>query len=211
MRRQYEELALPPRLLLGAGPSNPDPRVLRALALYAFRTANLRTFPVLGTARAGLEAVLASLIEDGDRVVVVSHGQAAGRLGETARRCGAVVDTVDAPWGRVVEPDALAASLRRAPTRLVAAVHLDAATGILQPIAPLAAVCQAHDALLLVDAAASLGGCEVAVDAWAVDACVGGLSGCLAGPAGLAPLTYSERVEAALQTRTSPSRASYLD
>src|SRR5919206_5037738 len=102
MRRQYDELALPPRLLLGAGPANPDPRVLRALALpplgpldpaftpvldevqtlarYAFGTRNLRTFPVLGTARAGLEAVLASVLEVGDRVVVASHGQGATRL-----------------------------------------------------------------------------------------------------------------------------------
>src|SRR5919199_4452328 len=145
MRRQYDELALPPRLLLGAGPSNPDPRVLRALSLpplgpldpaftpvlddaqalarHAFRTRNLRTFPVLGTARAGLEALLAGFIQDGDRVVVAAHGPYGERLAETARRYGAVVDTVEAPWGNVVWPDALAASLGRAPTRLVAAVH----------------------------------------------------------------------------------------
>src|SRR3954471_23939411 len=138
MRRQYDELALPPRLLLGAGPSNPDPRVLRAvtlppvgpldptfipvldqiqaLARHAFRTRNLRTFPVLGTARAGLEAVLASLIEPGDRVVVVVHGHYGTRLAETARCYGAVVDTVEAPWGMVPDPDALRRSLARART-----------------------------------------------------------------------------------------------
>lgn len=233
MRRQYDELALPPRLLLGAGPSNPDPRVLHALALppvgpldpaftpvlddvqalarYAFRTRNLRTFPVLGTARAGLEAALASLIEDGDRVVAVVHGYYGARLAETARRYGAVVDTVEAPWGGVPAPDALARSLRRAPTKLVAAVHVDASTGIAQPLAPLAAACREHGALLVVDAAASLGGCEVSVDAWEIDACVGGLGGCLAGPVGLAPVTYDAAVEAALAARLSPPCTGYLD
>ncbi|HEY7063021.1 MAG TPA: alanine--glyoxylate aminotransferase family protein [Chloroflexota bacterium] len=233
MRRQYDELALPPRLLLGAGPSNPDPRVLRALALpplgpldpiftpvldevqalarHAFRTRNLRTFPVLGTARAGLDALLAGLIEDGDRVVVVVHGPYGVRLAETARRYGAVVDSVEAPWGSVVEPDALTASLRRAPTRLVAAVQADPATGAVQPLAPLAAVARAHDALFLADATLSLGGCELDIDAWEIDACAGGLGACLAGPVGLAPLTYSEAVEAALLGRTTPPRAGVLD
>jgi (S)-ureidoglycine-glyoxylate aminotransferase len=233
MRRQYDELALLPRLLLGAGPSNPDPRVLRALGLpplgpldpaftpvlddvqalarYAFRTRNLRTFPVLGTARAALEAVLASLVEDGDRVVVLVHGHYGARLAETARRHGAEVDTISVPWGHVPDPDALGRALGRAPTKLVAAVHADASTGIVQPLVPLAAACRAHGALLLVDAAASLGGCELDVDAWDLDACVGGLAGCLAGPVGLAPLTYGDPVEAVLHARTSPPRTSYLD
>jgi (S)-ureidoglycine-glyoxylate aminotransferase len=233
MRRRYDELALPPRLLLGTGPSNPDPRVLRALALpplgpldpaftpildevqalarYAFRTRNLRTFPVLGTARAGLAAVLASLVEEGDRVVVMAHGHYGARLADAARRYGAVVDTVEAPWGSVPEPEALRRTLARAPTKLVAAVHAEPSTGIVQPLAPLGALCREHDALLLVDAAASLGGCDVNVGAWGVDACVGGLAGCLAGPVGLAPLTYGDAVEAAFGTRASPPRADFLD
>jgi aspartate aminotransferase-like enzyme len=184
---------------------------VQALARYAFRTRNLRTFPVLGTARAGLEAVLASLIEDGDRVVAVVHGHYGARLAETARRCSAHVDTVEAPWGRAPDPDELARSLGRAPTKLVTAVHLDGSTGIAQPLGPLAAACRAHDALLVVDATASLGGCEVSVDAWTIDACVGGLGGCLAGPVGLAPVTYGDAVEAALASRLSPPRTGYLD
>jgi (S)-ureidoglycine-glyoxylate aminotransferase len=233
MRRQYDELALPPRLLLGAGPSNPDPRVLRALSLpplgpldpvftpvlddvqalgrYAFRTRNLRTYPVLGTARAGLEALLGSLIADGDRVVVVVHGHYGARLAETAERLGAQVDPVAVPWGHLPDPDALGRALGRAPTKLVAAVHAEASTGVVQPLAPLAAASRERDALLVVDAAASLGGCELDVDAWELDACVGGLAGCLAGPAGLAPLTYGDAVEAALLARTGPPRTSYLD
>ena len=233
MRRHYDELAPPPRLLLGAGPSNPDPRVLRALAWpplgpldpaftaileeiqalarYAFRTRNLRTYPVLGTARAGLEAVLASLIEEGDRVVALVHGHYSARLAETAGRHGAVVEAVEAPWGSVPDPDDVRRTLARGPAKLVAAVHVEASTGIEQPLAPLAALCREHGALLVVDTAASLGACEVDVDAWQIDACVGGLAGGLAGPVGLAPLTYNDAVEAARATRWRPPAADYLD
>jgi (S)-ureidoglycine-glyoxylate aminotransferase len=184
---------------------------VQALARYAFRTRNLRTLPVLGTARAGLEALLASLIEDGDRVVVLVHGHYGARLAETAQRLGALVDTIAAPWGHLSDPDALRRALRHAPTRLVAAVHADPSTGLVQPLAPLASACREHGALLLVDAALSLGGCALDVDAWDLDACVGGLAAGLAGPVGLAPLTYGDAVEAALLARTSPQRGSYLD
>ena len=142
---------------------------------------------------------------------MVVHGHYGARLAETARRYGAVVDTVEVPWGRVPEPDALARALRRSPAKLVAAVHADPSTGIVQPLPPLAAACREHGALLVVDAAASLGGCEVSVDAWGIDVCVGGLGGCLAGPVGLAPLAYGDAVEAALLSRTSPPHTSYLD
>lgn len=233
MRDRYEELNPPPRLLLGAGPSNPEPRVLRAmatplvgqfdpaftvimddvmrLARGAFRTRNWWSYPVSGTSRAGLEAALASLIEDGDRVVVGVHGRFGELLRDVAGRYGADVDAVDGEWGRILEPDVLIARLRAQPTRLVAIVHADTSTGIVQPLAELARACREHDALLLVDGVLSLGGCELDVDAWGLDVCVAGFQKCLGGPSGLAPLTYNDRVEAALAARRTPPRTNYLD
>jgi aspartate aminotransferase-like enzyme len=233
MRRRYEELNPPPRLLLGAGPANPDPRVLRALtaaplgsldpaftpllddvaelARFAFRASNLRTFALAGPARAGLEAALASLIEDGERVVVGVSGEYGAHLAEVARRYGADVDVVQAACGQVVEPDALVARLRQRPPKLLVLVHVEPATGVVQPLDGLGRACHEHDALLLLDAALSLGGRELSVDGWGVDVGVGSLARCLGGPAGAAPITYNSRVEAALRTRLSVPRASYLD
>jgi (S)-ureidoglycine-glyoxylate aminotransferase len=229
----FGDLDLPARLLLGSGPSNPDPRVLRAMAAplvgqfdpaftrvmddvmelsrHAFRTANRRTFPVSGSSRAGLEAVLASLIEEGDRVVVGNFGRFGDLFCEIARRYGADVESVDAEWGRIVEPEAIIAALRRAPAKLVAIVHADTSTGILQPLEGIARACREHEALLVVDAVLSLAGCELDVDGCGLDACVGGLQKCLGGPSGMAPLTYGERVEAAFRARRSSPRTNYLD
>jgi (S)-ureidoglycine---glyoxylate transaminase len=230
---RFGDLDPPARLLLGSGPSNPDPRVLRAMAAplvgqfdpaftrvmddvmelsrYAFCTANRRTFPVSGSSRAGLEAVLASLIEEGDRVVVGNFGRFGDLFCEIARRYGADVESVDAEWGRIVEPEAITAALRRRPAKLVAIVHADTSTGILQPLEEIAQACRERDALLVVDAVLSLAGCELDVDGWGLDACVGGLQKCLGGPSGMAPLTYGERVEVVLRARHSPPRTNYLD
>jgi (S)-ureidoglycine---glyoxylate transaminase len=227
------ELDLPPRLLMGSGPSNPDPRVLRALATplvgqfdpaftrvmdevmqlerFAFQTRNPSSFPVSGASRAGIEAVLASLIRPGDRVLVGNFGRFGDLLCEIARRYGADVESVDADWGTTVDPDAIRASLRRRPAAFVAIVHADTSTGILQPLAEIAQVAHEHDALLLVDAVLSLGGCELSVDAWGLDAAMGGLQKCLGGPPGIAPITYNERVEAVIRARRTPPPTNYLD
>ena len=233
MDRQFGDLDPPFRLLLGSGPSNPEPRVLRAmvtpligqfdpaftrimdevaeLSRLIFRTANRRSFPVSGSSRAGLEAMLAGLIEPGDRVVVGNYGRFGDLFCEIARRYGAVVESVDAEWGRIVEPDEIESRLRARLAKIVAIVHADTSTGILQPLVDVARVCREHDALLVVDAVLSVGGCELDVDRWGLDACVGGLQKCLGGPSGMAPLTYNDRVEAALARRRAPPATNYLD
>lgn len=234
---RFGDLDPPTRLLLGSGPSNPEPRVLRALGMpligqfdpaftaimdevselsrRVFRTANRRAFPVSGSSRSGLEAALASLIEPGDRVVVGNFGRFGDLFCEIARRYGAEVDDVRVAWGTVVEPDQIVARLRAfshtSPAKLVAIVHADTSTGVVQPLAEIGAACREHDALLVVDAVLSLGGCRVETDAWNVDVSVSGLQKCLGGPSGMAPLTYNERAEVAMHARRAAPATNYLD
>src|SRR5262245_16005409 len=223
-----------PRILMGPGPTMADPRVLRAMATpllgqfdpeftrlmnevmdlcrFAFDTANAASFPVSGSGRAALEAALVSLIEPGDRVVVGECGRFGLLLIEIAERCGAVVVPVRAPWGRIVEPAQIEGALAAAPkTRLVAMVHGETSTGVLQPLEAIAAACRAHDTLMVADAVVTLGGAEVATDRWQVDVMVAGAQKCLSCPSGLSPLTYNVRAEAALSARTSKVRSNYLD
>src|SRR5437879_2057490 len=183
-----------------------------ALCRVALQTANDRAFPVSGTGRAALEAAIVSLVEPGDRVVVGECGRFGLLLIEIAERCGAIVVPVRAEWGRIVEPDAIAAALAAAPrTRLVAMVHGETSTGVLQPLEEIAALCRRHDALLLADAVVTLGGAPVATDDWQVDVMVAGAQKCLSCPSGLSPLTYNARAEAVLEERSSKVRSTYLD
>jgi len=222
----------PACLLLGPGPSNAEPRVLRAMASgllgqfdprftdlmndlmalsrQVFRTQNPRTYPVSGTSRAGLEAVLASLIEEGDRVVVGVCGRFGLLLRDISQRYGAQVVSVKADWGRIVDPGQIERTLRDG-AKVVAMVHGETSTGVLQPLDEIARLCRERDALLVVDAVVTLGGCEMETDEWGFDACIAGLQKCLGGPSGMAPITYNERVERALYDRARPPATNYLD
>jgi (S)-ureidoglycine---glyoxylate transaminase len=227
------DLLPPPRILLGPGPSVADPRVLRALATpllgqfdpeftaimnevialtrFAFQTENSRAFPVPGTGRAGLEAAMVSFVEPGERVVVGECGRFGLLLIEIAERCGAEVVPVRGEWGRALQPDAIAAALRGGKTRMVAVIHGETSTGVLQPLAEIARLAHAHDALVMADAVVTLGGCPVETDAWGVDVMVAGTQKCLSCPSGLAPVTYNARAEAVLASRRTRVQSNYLD
>jgi (S)-ureidoglycine-glyoxylate aminotransferase len=210
-----------------------DPRVLRAMATpllgqfdpeftaimnevmalcrFAFQTENVTTYPISGTGRAGLEAAIVSLVEPGDRVVVGECGRFGLLLIEIAERCGAEVVAVREEWGRIIEPDRIAAALAGGRTRLVAMIHGETSTGVLQPLAEIARLTREHGALLMADVVVTLGGAEVAVDGWGVDIAVAGTQKCLSCPSGMAPVTYNARAAAALRARTHKIQSNYLD
>lgn len=213
----------PARLLMGPGPINADPRVLRAMAaplvgqfdpamtdamnrvmaLYreVFRTTNEATFLVDGTARAGIEAILVSLLEPGDRVVVPVIGRFGLLLGEIAERCGARVHRVEVPWGEVCPLDELEAVVADVEPVLVATVQGDTSTTMCQPLAGLGERCARAGALLYADVTASIGGNRFEMDAWGIDAASAGLQKCLGGPSGSAPVSLSEGAVARIRER----------
>ena len=212
----FDELNPAPRLLMGPGPINAHPRVLQALAapmlgqfdpqfraymkqtmsLYrrVFETRNRWTLLVDGTARAGIECVLASAVEPGERVLVLSFGRFGQLMIEIARRAGADVRVVETAWGTVFRPEQVEAALGRHSPKLVAVCQGDTSTTMAQPLDALGALCHRHGAMLQVDATATLGGMPLPVDAWQIDCATSGLQKCLAGPSGSAPITISERM-----------------
>ncbi len=218
-----KQLNPPPRLLLGPGPINADPRVLRAMSMpllgqfdpvftdymnetmgllrRLYRTENHWAFLVNGTARSGIEAILTSLISAGDRVLVPVFGRFGHLLREIAARSGGDVRVIETEWGTVFTPEAIEDAIKEHRPRVVALVHGDTSTTMAQPLDEIGAICRLHDALLYVDATATLGGMEVAVDDWQLDAVSAGLQKCLSGPPGSAPVTFNERVADAVNQR----------
>ncbi|MCW3837400.1 pyridoxal-phosphate-dependent aminotransferase family protein [Sphingomonas canadensis] len=200
---------------MGPGPVNAHPRVLRAMsadmlgqfdpemtgymeqvmALYrpVFGTENRWTMLIDGTARAGIEAALVSLVSPGDTMLVVDFGRFGLLLKEIGERVGARVEMLSAPWGETVPMEAIAQAMARTGPKLVACVHGDTSTTMAQPLDGLGALCRDAGALSYVDATATIGGMEIAADRWGVDVVTGGLQKCLGGPSGSAPITISDR------------------
>lgn len=233
IRKVYEELRPPERLLLGAGPSNVDPRVLRVLSSpivehldpyfskimddtvdllrYTFNTKNRITLPISGTGSAGMESAVCNLVENGDEVVVCTNGYFGDRLGEMVRRYGGKCITVEAEWGKIIEKEDVEKALSESNAELITIVHGETSTGILQPLQEISKVAKENDALLLVDAVTSLGGCEVQVDDYGIDACYSASQKCLNCPPGLAPITVSEKAMEKIRNRKTVIQSWYFD
>jgi len=230
----FPELRPPARVLLGPGPSNVHPRVMKAmmspvlghldpdfvgimedikrLLRLVFRTSNEITFPVSGTGSAGMECVMANLIEAGDEVVIGVNGAFGGRLAEIADRLGAKTHRVEAPWGRIVEPDQVAQALSKIEKpKLVAIVHAETSTGIHQPLEEISKMTHRSGALLVIDAVTSLGCVPLEIDKWGIDACYSCTQKGIGAPPGLAPVTFSPRAMEAIRKRKSKCRSWYLD
>lgn len=223
MAELFGDLNPPPRLLMGPGPVGVDPRVLRAMSMpmlgqfdpaftaymnetmellrQLYRTRNKWSFLVDGTARAGIEAILVSLITPGDKVLVPNFGRFGFLLAEIAQRCRADVVTLDREWGTVFTPDEIETAIKKHKPRVLALVHGDTSTTMAQPLNDIGDICRRHDVLLYVDATATLGGMEVTVDDWKLDAVSAGLQKCLSGPPGSSPITINERVVDVVKTR----------
>ncbi|QHM76542.1 Purine catabolism protein PucG [Mixta theicola] len=220
---RFAQINPPPRLLMGPGPINADPRVLRAMstqligqydpamthymnevmALYrgVFCTKNRWTLLVDGTSRAGIEAILLSAIRPGDKVLVPVFGRFGHLLCEIARRCRAQVHTIEVPWGEVFTPDQIEDAIKQVRPRLLLTVQGDTSTTMLQPLAELGAICRRYEVLFYTDATASLGGNVLETDAWELDAVSAGMQKCLGGPSGTSPITLGPRMEAAIRQR----------
>lgn len=225
MRVTYAPIDPPARLLMGPGPITADPRVLRAMSaqlvgqydpamtaymgetqeLYrqVFQTSNDATLLVDGTARAGIEAALVSLLAPGDKVLVPIFGRFGHLLKEIAERCGAEVHVIEREWGTVFTPSEVDEALARVKPKVLAVVHGDTSTTVAQPLDELGALADKHGALLYTDVTASLGGNTFLTDEWEVDAATAGLQKCLAGPSGSAPLTLSPAAVEVVESRKS--------
>jgi len=230
----HQDLNPPERVLLGPGPSNIHPRVQRAmlaplvghldpyfvtimedtmgLLRTIFRTKNELTFPISGTGSAGMEASFCNFLEPGDVAVIGVNGLFGERMVDNAQRCGAEVIQVAAEWGHVIEPEVIEAALKsQKRVKLLALVHAETSTGVLQPLTEASRLAKQYEALFLVDTVTSLGGHDVAVDDWGIDICYSGTQKCLSCPPGLAPFTANQKALGTLQARTNKVHSWYLD
>jgi alanine-glyoxylate transaminase/serine-glyoxylate transaminase/serine-pyruvate transaminase len=223
----------PPRILMGPGPSEVHPRVLRAMGAMTvghldpyylqimndlqgmlrqvFATANRMTLAVSATGSAGMETAVVNLIEPGDSIVVCVNGVFGQRMSDVAARAGAKVTLVERPWGEVFEPQHLKDALAKAKPKVVGIVMAETSTGAWQPIEEISRLVHGAGALLLVDSVTALGGVPVEVDGWEIDAIYSGSQKCLSCPPGLAPVSFNEQAMKVITSRKTKVQSWYLD
>lgn len=228
------EIKIPPRVLMGAGPSASYPEALRAMGANTlghldpdfveimsnvgamlrrvFKTQNPITGAITGSGTAGMEAGLCNLIEPGDEVLVCVAGYFANRMRQMAERIGGKVKIIEREWGTVFTTDEVKAALdEMSAPKVVAIVHAETSTGVLQPIQEIIQLAHERGALVVADAVTSLGGCPLLVDEWELDVCFSGTQKCIGSPPGLAPITFSPAAMERIHARKTPVQSWYLD
>ena len=225
---------MPPRILLGPGPSNTSPRVLQAmmspmigyadpefmvvldevseLLRLVFQTEEGLAIALPGTGSAGMQAGLNSLLEPGDTVVICSCGYFGERMADMAERLGANAVVLRGEWGRPFPPEMLEEELgKHDSVKMVSVVHAETSTGVLQPLDGIARLANAHGALLMVDAVTSLGGSEFNFDALGIDYAYSCSQKCLGAPPGICPVAVGPRALEVIASRTTKPPSWYLD
>ncbi|MCF6210697.1 MAG: alanine--glyoxylate aminotransferase family protein [Gammaproteobacteria bacterium] len=224
----------PVRTLMGPGPSDVHPRVTGAMARpcighldpafvgmmdevkqmlqYAFQTKNQLTIPVSAPGSAGMETVFQNLLERGDKAIVCQNGVFGGRMKEVVERCGAIPVMVEDEWGKPVDPQKVEDALKaNSDAKLVALVHAETSTGARSDVETISRIAHEHEALVLVDAVTSLGGSELRVDDWQIDAIYSGTQKCLSCTPGISPVSFSERAVEVITLRKSKVQSWFLD
>lgn len=221
------------RVLMGPGPSDVHPRVLRAMATplvghldpeflvvmddikamtqETLQTKNPLTFVVSAPGSAGMETCLVNLLEPGDEAVICIHGVFGTRLADIAERCGAKVIKVEADWGTPIDPEDVKKALASCKPKLLAIVHAETSTGVLQPLEEISKMTKDAGALLVVDAVTSYCGIDLKVDEWGIDALYSGSQKCLSAPPGLSPVTFSQAAIDVLDNRKTKVQSWFLD
>jgi len=227
------EMKTSTRVLMGPGPSDAHPRVLRAMATplighldpeflvvmddikamvqETLQTKNELTFVVSAPGSAGMETCLVNLLEPGDEAVICIHGVFGTRLADIAERCGAKVIKVEANWGTPINPEDVKKALASCNPKLLAIVHAETSTGVLQPLEEISKMTKEAGALLVVDAVTSYCGTELKVDEWGIDALYSGSQKCLSAPPGLSPVTFSQAAMDVLDNRKTKVQSWFLD
>lgn len=231
---QFTSFNPPRRILMGPGPSDVYPQVLAAqsrptvghldplfigmmdelkqLLQYAFQTTNPMTIAVSAPGSAGMETCFVNLVEPGEKVIVCRNGVFGERMRQNVERCGGIAVCVDNAWGEPVSPQQVEDTLKQhSDARFLAFVHAETSTGALSDAKALCALAKQYDCISIVDAVTSLGGVELRVDEWGIDAIYSGSQKCLSCVPGLSPVSFSEQAVAKIQQRKSPVQSWFLD
>ena len=154
-----------------------------------------------GSGRTALEAGALSVIEPGDRVLVVGAGMFGVLMREIMGRVGAEMTEFPVEWGARLDLDRLAREAERVRPKAITLVHNETSTGTTYPAAEVGRIARAAGSLFLLDTVSSTAGIDVRTDEWGVDLNMTGSQKCLAAPLGMALVSVGPRAWQAMEQR----------
>lgn len=233
-KKEFGELITSNRVLMGPGPSNYDPRVIKAMASplvshldpeihpildetiellkYLFKTKNEVTLAMSGTGTAGGETAFSNVIEEGDKAIVCVNGFFSERNIEMIERCGGEAIRIDSEWGKPIDVEEVIETLKENPdTKVLSMTHGETSTGVVTPLDEVGKFCNQTPTLFIVDAVPTLGGMDVDVDGWNIDICFSGTQKCISAPPSMAPITFNQKAIDVIKNRRTKIQTLYLD
>jgi alanine-glyoxylate transaminase / serine-glyoxylate transaminase / serine-pyruvate transaminase len=222
------------QLLLTPGPTPIEPHAARALSfpmrghmdpdVFAINAriqknllelygagADAFTCLLAGTGSLGMEAGFYNLLEPGDAVLVCANGEFGFRMAEMCKRVGALVTLVTAPIGRAIKLEDVKVALEKQQFKLVAVVHGETSTGVLNPAVEIAKLAKEHGSLVTVDAVTTAGMMPYKMLEWGIDYAYTGSQKCLSAPPGVAPVAFSAAAIKTVEDRKTRVPLWYAD
>jgi alanine-glyoxylate transaminase/serine-glyoxylate transaminase/serine-pyruvate transaminase len=163
--------------------------------------------PLPGSGRSGVESAITSVIEPGDRALVIICGMFGQLAARVVNGVGGQAEEVHFPWGEALDLGVIRDKLALGRYKLVTMVHNETSSGaVYMNAGEVAKLAHDHGALFLLDAISSLAGADLPTDAWEVDLCVACNHKAIAAPIGHAYVAVSERAWAMMEGRQGPCR-----
>ncbi len=170
------------------------------LAIAGVDEPDYTALPLQGSGTYAVEAAVGALLPRGGRLLVAQNGAYGQRIAQLARAQGITVVACDFAETEPVAAGAIAAALDADPQiGAVAVVHCETSTGLVNPVADIAAVTRARGRKLLVDAMSSFGALPCPLSDWQADALVTSANKCLQGVPGLALIVAKRALIVAAQ------------
>jgi len=221
------------KLLMIPGPIEFEPEVIRALgqpttshvapdfiesfghALEMMRqvwqSSSGQSFVVAGSGTLAMDLAGANLVEEGDRVLVISTGYFGLRFAELLKRYGARVTLLQAETGQIVPMDQIEQVLKNGDYKLLTFTHVDTSTAVLNDAKTIGALGRKYGVLTVLDGVCSVAGEEIRQDDWGLDVVLTASQKAIGVPPGLALLVASEKAMDVWKKRKTPVRNFYAD
>ncbi|MFQ6015963.1 MAG: pyridoxal-phosphate-dependent aminotransferase family protein [Anaerolineae bacterium] len=166
---------------------------------------------VAGSGTLAMDMTAASLLEPGDKVVVLNTGVFGDRFAAICERYGAEITTLQAELGDVVPSEEMEKALQQGKYKLLTVTHVDTSTGVIMDIEAVARLAAKHGVLSVVDGICAAAGAEVRFDEWGIDVYVTASQKALGVPPGLAILMVGSRALTAYEARRTPVTNYFAD